>query len=465
MLITSIFSCLFSVGAADVSKDPLKFIVITDTHCNVTPGMLADPDGAGKSFGSVVLDSVFEQLAENDEFDVILIAGDLTNSGAKSEHDGFLQKLQVLKDAGKKVFVITASHDYRGRIDETGATDDRDGYYNRALLPALYADYGFGQAIASYKSMNYVAQLAPGYRLLALNLDSPRYFTDEHMAWALGQIEDAKAAGDEIIAMWHYPLLAPTPIYGIVAAKDMIGNMSQTAAALADGGLRFAFSGHTHMQNINYFDTPGCNRLYEINTGSLYESPVFPIREVVLNSENMTIHTGFAEISGWDFEGKTQDQYIADKFNSIYGDVFNYMATDIEKFADIAASNLNANRDTIIKNKFLINTAGKILDKITFGKIGCLLLCGNYVDKSIKDKKATDFVIEAVHNIYAGDEPYSQDTPIGRAVQKIMGRLEWISKPLLKLLKVELPADSLTDFVMSLIYDPTPDNNAVLTVK
>ena len=75
--------------------------------------------------------------------------------------------------------------------------------------------------------------------------------------------------------------------------------------------------------------------------------------------------------------------------------------------------------------------------------------------------RVKDLIMEAVRNIYTGDEPYSIDTPTGAAADAIMGRIERLAGPVLK--KIDLPFDSLRGFVMSLIYDGgLPDNDAVL---
>jgi hypothetical protein len=75
-----------------------------------------------------------------------------------------------------------------------------------------------------------------------------------------------------------------------------------------------------------------------------------------------------------------------------------------------------------------------------------------------------DLIMEAVRNIYRGDEPYSAETDMGAAVWHLTGRLERLSRPLLK--KVELPFESLQAFVMSLLYDGGwPDNDAVLPLR
>ena len=65
----------------------------------------------------------------------------------------------------------------------------------------------------------------------------------------------------------------------------MLGDYENTSRILADAGLRFVFTGHTHMQNIEYLTTPSGNKLWDINTGSLVGYPM-PIRSVVIDDHD-----------------------------------------------------------------------------------------------------------------------------------------------------------------------------------
>ena len=56
-----------------------------------------------------IIDSIF---IEDTETNIVLITGDVTCNGAKESHFDLIPKLQRLKDAGKKVYLTTGTHDY-----------------------------------------------------------------------------------------------------------------------------------------------------------------------------------------------------------------------------------------------------------------------------------------------------------------------------------------------------------------
>ena len=57
--------------------------------------------------------SVFEFLKNANEADIVLIAGDLSFNGEKKSHEGFIKLLYELKNSGKKIYVVTADHDFK----------------------------------------------------------------------------------------------------------------------------------------------------------------------------------------------------------------------------------------------------------------------------------------------------------------------------------------------------------------
>ena len=239
----------------------------------------------------------------------------------------------------------------------------------------------------------------------------------------------------------------------------MLGDYENTSRILADAGLRFVFTGHTHMQNIEYLTTPSGNKLWDINTGSLVGYPM-PIRSVVIDDDFMNVSTEHVESFDWDFGGKSVQKYMTEHFDLMLNTIFDSMAFDIDKLADMSGS-FSMNRKTVYRLKVPLTMLGKALQKFTLGKAGKLLLCKKKIDSSVSDLLLKDLIIEFIRNIYTGDEPYSKDTPVGSAMLTLCSRIAPLLKPVLK----KTPITDLTSFVGSLIYDPTPDSEAVIPLK
>lgn len=444
----------------------LRFHLVTDTHYwNLEElGYSDHRDQKTLNESGAIIDVAFAHIAAQQDTDILLIAGDLTNNGERASHSGFIQKLRSLQAKGKRIFVITATHDYGlTEINEEGNSDSREGATYRNELRGLYNEFGFAQAIAEYDELSYVAQLAPGYRLLALNDDgNGRSFCgydEKQMAWILEQIASAKKEGQFLFAMTHHPVLPPSPVYPLMSRRDMLGDYENTSAILADAGLRFIFTGHAHMQNIAQKNTQKGNRLYDINTGSLVGFDA-PIRKVTIDEQNMTVQTEHIQDIDWDLQGKTLSQYLMDHFDALLRRIFHCAAHDIDGFADLA-NGFSVDRETVYKFKVPIQAAGKTLEKLTLRSLSILLFCPQLIPREVRGIKVEDLFVELVRNIYAGDEPYSRDTAIGKAVLALADNAGTFARPFLEKANIR----SLRQFIAPIIYDDTPDNNAVLPLR
>jgi hypothetical protein len=440
----------------------LKFHLIADTHYynHEALGHSDHRDQIVVNESGAVIDAVFDWMLVQKDTDLVLIAGDMcTGDGNRAHVEGFLPKLHRLRDGGKRVFVVTASHDYYRYDHEEDEDGPRAGMVYREELYGLYEEFGFGAAMARYEPdpLSYIAQLAEGYRLLCLNTDEAEKGRDTTglYDWAEAQVKQAVAEGEFIFAMHHYPVLPPSPVYPLLAG-DIFQNSEPMRTRLAGAGLRFVFTGHSHMQNI------ACDgRIYDINTGSAVGCGA-PIREVTVDDTHMRIATKSIETFAWDLQGKTVSQYLSDSFDRMLNSIFEAAGTDVERMLDILNGEFRVNKEALLKHKLLLGLGGKFLYRLTLGGAGRLLCCK--IPKSVRHVRVKDFIMEVVRNIYKGDEPYSRETDMGAAVYASMGRLEALARPALK--NIDLPFESLRAFVMSLLYDGgLPDNDAVIALE
>lgn len=388
----------------------LNFYLVTDTH-------FFDPSfkrsGAAYEKRSIsdqkcvaetpsIIDAGFKQIADDKETNIILIPGDLVYRGEYQSHIGLRNRLYKLKEQGKKIYLITARHDYD---DNDSFEFDGDEMLPVKAMPRdelrdFYKDFGFDGAISEHKeSMSYVAQLADGIRLLALNCDGDckdfKGLWDNQMEWALEQIEDAHRTGNYIFAMTHYPLLPFSPIMNLISDSHLT-DWEKRANQFADAGLDLIFTGHMHAQAVTEYVTENGNKITDVQTGCFVGCPC-AYRKVTIKDSTADIKSYTINDFDYDKQGKSAKEYFQWRFDRM----IDYKMKEI-----------------------LPKPAMKILNKLTVKKI-CNLLWFN-PDKSIQNILAKDLGIELVRNIFIGNEPYVKGTAVYEAFEKLLNRLSLI---------------------------------------
>lgn len=418
------------------NNEPLKIQFITDTHYYSRKG-----GTEGKAYekaesksqkvikdSDLVIKAGFDMLCEDTSTDIVVLAGDTTRDGEIESHKEFIEMLRDLKKRGKRVYVITATHDYRDGGVADGYDDD-----NQIKVPAveerhdlwdMYYEFGPNEAISTHPdSMSYVVQLAPGYRLFALN-DDTNYkpdgergsgYSDDCMAWIMEQLEDAKKNDQFVIAMTHHPMIAPSPFYAIIGKGDMQRNHETTREIFADAGLCCMLTGHTHIHDISYTTTKKGNRFYDIACGAMIGCPP-TMRNVIIDPKNAKIDVDtimIKDVPGLDTNGKPFDEYMKGFFFGMIGEVIWAMGNDIDRLAEMTPA-FSIPGEKVKKLAWLIKPIGKWLNKLTFKKIWRLCKKESGLKKEdiadIADNKVTDFILELVQNLYCGDSPYGPET-------------------------------------------------------
>ena len=418
------------------NNEPLKIQFITDTHYysrkNGTEGKAYEKDESKSQMvvkdSDLVLKRAFDMICEDTSTDIVVLSGDTTRNGELTSHAEFIEMLRDLKKRGKRVYVITATHDFRGGGISKGFVGDKQievpAIENRADLWDMYYEFGPNEAIATYKdSLCYVVQLAPGYRLFALNDDTNDKpegergsgYSDGCMKWIMEQLEDAKKNDQFVIAMTHHPMISPSPFYSIIGKGDMQRNHETTREIFADAGIQVMLTGHTHVHNIGYITTPKGNRFYDIACGALIGCPPV-MRNVILDPKNarVDVDTVFVDnVEGLDTNGKSFPEYMKGFFFGMIAKVIWAMGNDIDVLAEMTPA-FSIPGEKVKKLGWIIKPIGKFLNKLTFRKIWrlCKKECGlskkDIAD--IADNKVVDFILELVQNLYCGDSPYGPET-------------------------------------------------------
>ena len=441
--------------------EKLKFYLLTDTH------YFEESLGAsGKAYeeymkteafylkeSSEINKAVFKKLKEDKETELIIIPGDLSKDGEYESHKSLIKELTALKDAGKKIFVLTAGHDF----NETGRGYKNDKFVGSKgtefkELYNLYYEFGYKDALSvDEETLSYITEIAENTRLLALNCDSKREckgLIDERLLkWAKEQLNKAKEENSYVIAMCHYPVIPSVPVFDLVGDAH-VKNWREIASFLADNGVELVLTGHMHIQSINEFVSEKGNKLYDICTATTVGTPG-KYRKIEI-AEDGTMNVKSINVEGFTLpdEFKTAEEFFDWRFKYSVKNKINKILEGGSGFV-----------------KVLKKFGGKVLNSIKLKTIARLLFIK--IDSSLKNIKLMDFAGEIATAIFKGDMPYIKGTPQYDAISKALKRLSFILKKIEpKLSKNGVKVD-LTDMLLNTIGNNKgySDNNAVINLK
>lgn len=466
---------------------PLNITVLTDTHyyCekNGTSGKAYDTANSRSQkllAGSKdVLESAFNQIKNDSESNIVLISGDVTNNGELNAHAEFIEMLRDLKKCGKKVYVITATHDFR----DGGFTEAYDGdnktqtpTASRDMLFDMYREFGPDEALSVHRdSMSYVVQLCDGYRLFALNddrnLSGKSGFSDECFEWITKEAKKAKAENQFIIAMTHHPLIAPCPIYEIIGKGDMLGDYDKRLPQLADLGIQFMFTGHTHIQNTSAYQSEKGNVIYDICGASPIGYPG-TMRKVTFEPDKNIVDVSTVYIETPDKmkkEGKELRSVLENQLIGVIKNMIKVAGEDIDKFA-YAGQAISIKPKLIYKIGWILKPVFKFLNALKVGTVAKWtkketgLTSSDY--ESIKNVKVVDVISELALNLFGGESKYPPETPMYKIVMGFLGIIDSILGILhVDLKKIIKVVPSASDLVEPLLYNYKIDSyNSVLKI-
>lgn len=461
---------------------PLKINIISDIHYyskeTGISGKAFEKENAKTPNDLVrceeILYSLVDQLAADDS-EIVLVSGDITTKAEIEAHKGAVRLLRSLKEKGKRVYVITATHDFHGG-DVTRRFDGDEVIevpaVKREELFDMYREFGPDEAIAVHRdSMSYVVQLCDGYRLFALNDDRNHKgasgFSDDCFEWIAEQIKDAQANGQVIVPMTHHPMLSPSPFYKIIGGGNIMGEAEKRIDEFTEMGLNYMFTGHTHMQDISYKYTDNGKVFYDITTAAAIGYPA-TFRQVTFIPTEGKIDIKSVDVK-YDVDGRPLKEHLEDKFFGMIRRVIDAAGKDIPELARLATA-FSVKEKLIYKIGWIIKPFAKILGKLKIGTLAKLVKKESGLKKKdyahIKNQKVVDFIVSLVRNLYGGDSPYSPDTAEYKITMGVLAIIDSLLKLFgVKISKLVKGAESVQSLVEPLLYNPgICDEKAVLNL-
>ncbi len=289
--IISVFLCVAMLFASFslvsfAADDDMKIIVANDLHLSAksykpyTGNTQTNAWSHVASSGQLIIESnaiitAFLEKAGASDADFVLLPGDLVDAGTEEEHLLMAEKLAAFEnETGKAVFVIPGNHDlFKSDL---------------AFFKATYSAFGFAEAIAvNEDNASYVAELSDDFRLLAIDStipgDSKPDVDAEELAWIKAQLEKANADGKKVIAMMHHNLVEHFVLADMIHSSAVVPS-DDLASVLADGGVKYIFTGHTHDQDIASYTSSAGNVIYDVVTNTINAYPC-TYREVAFGKD------------------------------------------------------------------------------------------------------------------------------------------------------------------------------------
>lgn len=293
-------------GAAPEKSADLRVFVVSDIHYRPPSEMpplskaqyIDDPlfhhvnAKSMLTYESGAIIDAFLRAAEKEGADCIFLAGDHTEDGHWAEHEGFVKILAAFrKRTGIPIYVVPGNHDIR--------TSDSKNRLNYEDFLRLYADFGYNQALERREGdCSYTAELNEEYRLLAIDAivyrEDESNISPELFTWIEQQLAQAQKDGKKLIAMTHYNVLEHLMIEGFTAGLLTIDQYRKLATMLADGGVKYVFTGHMHANDISHAVTDKGNKIFDIQAGSLTSYPL-AFRDVSFGEQAVEIKTRYVE--------------------------------------------------------------------------------------------------------------------------------------------------------------------------
>jgi 3',5'-cyclic AMP phosphodiesterase CpdA len=238
--------------------------------------------------------------------DFVIVCGDLTKDGELASHQQCASLLADIRAQGKRVYVVPGNHDisngeamsFVGDVSQRVPTVDPDTFR------AIYADFGYGEAVATDPdSLSYIVEPVPG--LWLFGLDSCRYRENpQHghpitggklysatLDWIEQQLIEAIYRQKAVIGFLHHGMLEHYPGNEKHFSDYLLEDFEPIGKMFAAYGMRFVFTGHYHAQDITHqtwVSSIPNHFLCDVETGSLVTYPV-PWRHIAVNDQRMTI--------------------------------------------------------------------------------------------------------------------------------------------------------------------------------
>lgn len=326
----------------------LKLATFSDAHY-FAPSLLVNDGTAFQSYlaadrklllqSQAILDQMITELNQVQP-QIVFVPGDLTKDGELICHQAMTNKLQQLKAAGAKVFVIPGNHDINNphAVSYDGATTTPVPSITKAQFASLYTGFGYGDALArDPNSLSYVAEPVPGLWILAMDATHPErntngapftggYFDAPRLNWITNQLAAARSQGKYVLGMMHHGILEHYAGQKMIFSEYVLDDYQAVSQLFASYGMKVVFTGHYHAQDVVKASFSQ-GSLYDVETGSAVTYPC-PYRLLSLETNgNLAITSHPITTINYDLGGVPFPTYASNYLHAGLMDLATYMLT------------------------------------------------------------------------------------------------------------------------------------------
>lgn len=286
-----LLTCLSHV----LADEPLNIWLATDIHY-LSPSLT----DYGTVFQEVALASGNKLIEHSGELldsfldkakaggaDIVVLTGDLTFDGEMQSLLDIVEKVRASWDNGLPVLMLPGNHDIgTGRasdyFDSTGSNPV--AAISQKEFEEICSVFGRDQAVTKDpNSFSFVYPLSDTVWLMLLDANTDiahnGRFVHRTFGWMQTAFDLAREQGAQVLCFSHQNLL---PINVMSYNSFCVDNWPELLNLLEDNGIRYNFSGHSHMQHTATWKTG----LTEYVTASL---SIYPLQYAVITVEGENV--------------------------------------------------------------------------------------------------------------------------------------------------------------------------------
>lgn len=268
----------------------------------------------------------------------VLVSGDLTKDGEKINHEKVAEQLQRLVDAGIKVYVVPGNHDVNNPLAVKYVGDGTEPVENVLAddFAEIYKNCGYGDALMrDPNSLSYVSEPQDGLWIVALDSNESENnqpnteeiwageLTQDQIDWLQGVLQQANDEGKAVIVLEHHGIVEHWEGQSKLHPDYLLSDYKYVGKLLSSYGVRLAFTGHYHAQDISLEDNGEQGFIYDAETGSLSTAPC-SMRLCSISNNNFTDKTehnidSYGETFAADADAFVKKTIYIEAYNTLKG--------------------------------------------------------------------------------------------------------------------------------------------------